>query len=243
MSTGNEISKLALVTLAVVTLSKEVTGQRKTYLGFEFGPKYEIMQVPAHDDQLYSTPYNNSVTGGLSFGWDFGKRWTLETGLYGYKYHHGIGVKGTAYASAPSFSVIQVPLRAKQRFYFLSDRLQIAPSAGVALIVSTIPNYVNTAGYHGFETDDGSTGLRYNATNGRGRNTLLLEVGILLGWQFKNQLIVYLTGNYLKGDNQVINLEVEYWVDNQPSRSTNVSSTGDYLNSMIGIKFPLNSSR
>lgn len=230
--------KTLLILLPIVAI-----GQNKTYLGFEIGPKFEIYQYEDNGDALYTRPFFFSPVYGLTLGQELNKTLSLETGFYINDYGESYRIEGDwGYSSSNAFLAYQIPLRLKARLDLVRERLSLAGTVGYTL---------------GFNNDFGSAGAgaAFSASsNGEYNDSTrtqhisnysfnrvfgLIETGVALDYTMKNSLSLYLSANYLAGLNRMVELDVSYWINDEPEQTATVYSNGNYYSIVFGVRYPI----
>jgi hypothetical protein len=234
---------LAIATFFMVSL--EATGQRKTYLGFEFGPKYEKVSVNDPGGMVGEKPIYYSPAGGFIVGQEISRGLLLETGLNAYKYGVGFRLKSpnVGLISGQSYAAIQIPLRLKSNFGFFRERLKVSPFIGYSFVHDMryeIDKGKSNVGGHSssFHAGDESH-LAMAATPGLRKNYSLLEAGLSLGWQFKSSIVLYISSSSTKGFKKMTEIDGTYQIGNEPEQTAKIRSNGDFYNVLFGVKFPI----
>lgn len=222
-----------------------VLGQHKTYLGFEFGPKYEKISVDDPGGLVGEKPIYYSPAGGFIVGQEISQGLLFETGLNAYKYGVGFRLKSpnVGLISGQSYAAIQIPLRLKSNFGFFMERLKLSPFIGYSFVHNMryeIDGGVTNIGGHSssFHAGDESR-LTMVATPGMRKNYGLIEAGVSVSWQFKNSFVLYISGSSTKGFKKMTEIDGTYQIGIGPEQTAKIRSNGDFYNMLFGVKFPI----
>jgi hypothetical protein len=222
-----------------------VIGQHKTYLGFEFGPKYEKISVDDPGGLVGEKPIYYSPAGGFIVGQEISRGLLLESGLNAYKYGVGFRLKSpyVGLISGQSYAAIQIPLRLKSNFGFFRERLKASPFIGYSFVHNMRYEIdrarTNIGGYSSsFHAGDESH-LSMAATPGLRKNYGLIEAGVSVSWQFKNSFVLYISGSSTKGFKKMTEIDGTYQIGNRPEQTAKIRSNGDFYNMLFGVKFPI----
>jgi hypothetical protein len=236
---------LFLAIVAFFMVSLEAIGQRTTYLGFEFGPKYEKISVVDPGGLVGEKPIYYSPAGGFIIGQEISRGLLLETGLNAFKYGVGFRLKSpnVGLISGQSYAAIQIPVRLKSNFGFFRERLKISPFIGYSFVHNMryeIDKGTSNIGGHSssFHAGDESR-LTMVATPGLRKNYSLIEAGVSVSWQFNNSFVLYISGCSTKGFKKMTEIDGTYQIGNGPEQTTKISSNGDFYNVLFGVKFPI----
>lgn len=216
--------------------------QNRTYLGVEFGPKFDVYQYVDNGDALYTKPFLFSPIYGVTIGQEITRNFTLETGFFINDYGESYRIRGDiGWTSASGIIAYQIPLRLKARLNLVKDRLSLVSTIGYTLAINNDYGYdaygqgLSRTNLPGFnqrtETVDTSRYLK--------KTYSMLETGLALEYQFKNSLSLYLAGNYMMGFSRVTEIDVHYRIDNRPEQTGTVFSNGDYFSVFLGLRYPI----
>lgn len=218
-------------------------GQNKIYLGFEIGPKFEIYQYVDNGNGLYTEPFVFSPIYGVTIGRELNQTLIFETGFYVNNYGKNYRIKGVwGFGASNAFLAYQIPLRLKARLNLFRDRLSIVPTIGYTLAINE--DYGSSgSGY----SSTGSSGLQYNdstriediSTYNFEKTYGVIEMGVGLDYKLKNSWTLYLATNYLAGFSRIVEIDVKYWINDEPEQTGTVFSNGNYYNIVFGIKYPI----
>lgn len=217
--------------------------QNRTYLGVEFGPKFDIYQYADNGDALYTKPFLFSPIYGVTVGQEINRTFTLETGFFINDYGESYRIRGDiGWSSSSGIIAYQIPFRLKARLNLVNDRLNLISTLGYTFAIN---NDYGSEGYGSYATSGNIPGFnqrtetRDTSRYDFRRNYGMLETGLALEYQFKNSLSLYLAANYMMGFNRVIEMDVHYRIDNRPEQTGTVFSNGDYCSVFWGLRYPL----
>jgi len=218
--------------------------QNLTYLGIETGPKFEVYQSTDNGNGLYTKPFFFSPIYGLTIGQEITNTFTLETGLFVNNYGKSYRIEGDfGYSVSNAIVAYQIPLRLKAHMKLLNDELSLITTIGYTFSING--DYGSSGSGYSFSS---STSPQYNdstrtehVSNYSLKKTYgLIEAGLALDYKFKNSLRLYLAVNYLTGLSRVVEIDVKYWINDQPEQTGTVFSSGNYYSLILGIKYPIN---
>jgi len=234
-----------IITCCIVSLS--VSGQSTTYLGVETAATHDLFTFIDEGD-LLSSDLLISGYYGITLSQSVGRTFILETGiiskhyLEGYDYEldgpfdmktfHKTGTSSNAFIS------MQVPFRVKAEFPIIQDRFSFFSTVGYHLSFRTGGEGTGSGEMKIYsETDTISSS--HTARSGLAKTFSLLETGIGLSYHFANQSKLYVTASYFSGFRNIIELDVEYTLYDQPTYTAEGVSTGDYWSIGIGYSYPV----
>lgn len=232
-----------LIKALIIFLPCIAFGQNKTYVGLEIGPKLENYQSIDNGDGLLTKPFFYSPIYGLTIGQELNKILTVETGFYINDYGESYRINGDfGYSASNALVAYQIPLRLKARVNVIKDQVSIVPTIGYTFAINN--DFESSGSGAGFTTSMGaafndSTRTQHTSTYNLRRNYGLIEAGLALEYKLPQQMILYLSTNYLKGLHRVVEMEVRYWINDEPEQTATVFSNGDYYSIAIGIKYPI----
>ncbi len=219
-------------------------GQNKTYVGVEIGPKFEMYKYIDNGDGLYTKPFFYSPIYGLTLGQELSKSFILETGIYINDYGQSFRIKGdNGYSTSNGLLAYQIPLRLKTRVNLLKERLFMVTTIGYTFAFNN--GYGSSgSGYSytnspEFESYNYSTRTEQVSDYSLRKTYGLIETGLSLEFQLKNSMAFYISSNYLKGFNRVVEIDVNYWINDEPEQTGVVFSNGDYFNVLAGVRYPI----
>ena len=237
--------KNGLIYLLLILSGNALYGQNKLYLGFDFGIK-EIIYQEVDSAGGIETPNIMNIIGGVNLAYEFNERFRIESGLYYHPYDEGFKVKGDfSYGISSSINAVEIPLRLKSKFTLIKNKLFILGSIGYAYVKNLdydpmFAGYI-ARGYGGGSSSSGSYSNRYSYQSYTSfvKHFSLIHAGLSLELNvFKGGMICFSTG-YNTGFKKVIQMNVEYQINNQPFQKAVVFTNGDYFNFMFGIKYPI----
>ncbi len=137
----------------------------------------------------------------------------------------------------------QIPIRLKGRLNLMKDRLSVVTTIGYTFAINS--NY-NSGGEGSFFINGGD-GSKYNdstrahhiSTYGLRKTYGLIETGVALEFKLKNSITLYMSANYMTGFGKVVEIDVEYWVNDLPRQTGTVFSNGNYYSVVLGVKYPI----
>ncbi|MEM7374590.1 MAG: hypothetical protein AAF587_38715 [Bacteroidota bacterium] len=233
--------KRVIISTFVMLLPFLAFTQNKTYLGVETGPKFERYQYTDNGDGLYTPPFFFSPIVGFTIGQELNKRLTAETGFYLNNYGESYRIRGEGfgYRVSDAYLAFQIPLRLKARFQVIKERLSIVPSIGFILAINN--NFGSTGSGHSFTISSGlqqndSTRTQESSTYSLTKTYGLVEAGLAVEYTIKKPLILYLATNYAAGWNRVVEMDVQYWINDGPEQTGMVYSNGGYYSLVFGVK-------
>lgn len=237
------INMRLLIKALIIFLPCIAFGQNKTYVGLEIGPKFEIYQSEDNGADLYTKPFFYSPVYGLTIGQELNKIFTVETGLYINDYGQSYRLEGDfGYSASNALVAYQIPLRLKARLNVIKDRVSIVPTIGYTFALNN--DFGSSGSGGGFTSTMGapfndSTRTEYRSNYSLRRNYGLIEAGVAFEYKLKSPLVLYLSANYLKGLQRVVEIDVQYWINDTPEQTATVFSNGDYYSVVFGIKYPI----
>lgn len=226
-------------------------GQNNTYVGFEIGPKFEKYQYIDNGDGLYTKPFFFRPIYGITIEREINKTFTGEIGFYINEYGESYRIKGSFInGQSNGIDAYQIPFRLKARLSLIEDRLNITTTIGYTLAIND-SYYSRSIGGSGYKFPNGANNSPFSEYNDSTRSTStsnysfkktygLIETGIALEYKFKNAISLNLAANYLTGFSKIIEIDVEYWINDGPKQTGVVFSNGDYFSVVLGIKYPIN---
>ncbi len=218
-------------------------GQNKTYVGVEFGPKFEIYQYADNGNGLYTKPFLFSPIYGLTIGKEINKTFIGETGFYINDYGESYRIKGNfGYSMSNALLAYQIPFRLKARLYLIKERLNITTTIGYTFAINN--DFGSSASGSSFTSTSGlqhnySTRIQDTSTYSLRKTYSLIETGVSLEYKFKNSLALYLAANYLTGLGRIVEVDVKYWINEGPEQTGTVFSNGDYYSIVLGLRYPI----
>lgn len=220
-------------------------GQNKTYLGLEFGPKYELYRHADNGNGLYTKPFFISPIYGLTLGQEISNIFTLETGFYinDYGESYRIEGEGIGYSITNAIVAYQIPLRLKARLSLFKDKLNLVTTIGYTVAINNNYNssaYGSSLSMNTSPQFNDSTRIEYTSNYSFEKTYGLIEAGLALDFKLKNSMRIYLAANYLTGLNKIIETDVSYWINDGPKQTGIVFSNGDYYSIVLGVKYPIN---
>ncbi|MEQ9375879.1 MAG: hypothetical protein RIG68_11910 [Imperialibacter sp.] len=232
------LSQFIVLTVLVAT-ALQAEAQRKTYLGFEFGPKHEVSRIIGGGDSVKEYKEGDGIVGGVLFGQEIGEKILLETGFYAYRYTARVSLDNYGSAGIRAYGASQIPFHLKAPIPLFGTRLRLTPAAGFSVVFQN--NYGNdftssgtSLGYY----PDGDYVSVGAPTNFR-KVFVLLDAGLSLEWEFKSTFIVYLSGNYFGGPQRVIESDLVSKTGSEPLEYGQLYSNGSYFSKILGVKFPI----
>ncbi|WP_339788797.1 hypothetical protein [uncultured Imperialibacter sp.] len=228
---------LAIVVFFMTSL--EAVGQRKTYLGFEFGPKHEVSRIIGGGNSVNEYRENDGIVGGVILGQEIGEKLLLETGFYAYRYTARVSMDSYGSAGIRAYGASQIPFHVKVPFSLFGTRLRLTPAVGYSVVFKN--DYGND-----FISSGTSIGLypdgdyvRVGTPTNFRKVFVLLDAGLSLEWEFKSTFIVYLSGNYFGGPQRVIESDLTSKTGSEPLEYGKLYSNGSYFSKILGVKFPI----
>jgi len=218
-------------------------GQDKTYLGVELGPKFEIYQYQDNGDGLYTKPFFYSPIYGLTIGRELNKTFVSEIGLIINDYGESFRIEGDAgYGTSDAILAIQIPLRLKARLKIIKEKLDLVTTIGYHLAINT--DYGSSGSGTSFWSSsvpgsNDSTRTETKSNYSFNKTYGLIETGIGLAYKFNNSLNLFLSANYLTGVKRIIEVEVDYRINDAPVQTGTVFSNGSYFSVVLGLRYPI----
>lgn len=131
----------------LVFFSLTIYSQNCTFLGVEFGPKFDIYQYADNGDALYTKPFLFSPIYGVTLGQEINRTFTLETGFFINDYGESYRIRGDiGWSSSSGIIAYQIPLRLKARLNLIKDRLNLISTVGYTFAIN---NDYDSWGYGG----------------------------------------------------------------------------------------------
>lgn len=220
-------------------------GQNKTYLGLEFGPKFDVYQAIDNGDGLYTKPFLYSPIYGVSLEQELNKTFSVETGFFVNDYGESFRVEGDfGYGTSNAIQAFQIPIRVKAKLALIPDRLHLIGTAGYTFAINN--DYESSGAGGSFTTSvnpdfNDSTRIDYVSDYQLAQTYGLIEAGAALDFTLNNGLRLFLAGNYMTGLTRVVEIDVTYRINDNPSQSATVYSNGGYFSFVFGLKYPISS--
>ena len=230
--------KYLLFLLPIVTFA-----QNRTYIGAEFGPKFDVYQYTDNGNGLYTQPFVFSSIYGFIVGQELNRTFAVETGFYINNYGESYGIKGDfGYSTSNAIVAYQLPLKLKSRLPLIREKLNVAATIGYTFAINS--SYGASGMGYGFVTNSSpiyndSTRTEDISTYSLEKNYGLIEMGLSLDYTLKNSWTLYIAANYMKGWRRIVQIDVKYWINDQPEQTGTVFSTGDYLSIAFGARYPI----
>ena len=168
----------------------------------------------------------------------------IETGIYFNDYGESYKIKGQRppTSSSNALYLIQIPFRLKTKLNLIQDKLSLTSTLGYSLTVNTEPG--SSGSGHRFQITDGemyndSTRSAHINWYTNERFIHLFEAGLSLDYAFKNGLTFYISANLFSGFKKIVEMDVEYWINDGPMQSGTVFSKGAYFSTLLGIRYPI----
>lgn len=233
-----------IITALIMLLPLLVLGQNKTYLSLELGPKFEIYQFDDNGDGLYTKPFFYSPIYGLSVGRELNGTFAAETGLIINDYGESYRIQGdNGFGTSNAILAIQIPLRLKARLKIIGDKLDLVTTIGYHFAINT--DYGSSGSGSSFIGNSGPSELNDSTrTQSISNYSLhktygLIEAGIGLEYNFNNSLNLFLSASYLTGFKRIVEVEVDYWINEEPVQTGTVFSKGNYYSVVLGLRYPI----
>ena len=231
----------------LILLPFTALGQNKTYLGLEIGPKFENYDFIDNGDGLYTEPFFFSPIYGLTLGQELNQRFALETGFYINNYGESYRIEGeSGYFASNAILAYQIPFRLKVRLNLLKEKLSLVSTVGYNFAINSeySPNGPTSGSRQNFSTGVGpqindSTRTQDISTYFQEKTYGLFEVGLALEYKFKKSTAIYLSANYLAGFKRLVEMDVKYWINDEPEQTGTVFSEGEYGSIVFGIKYSI----
>jgi hypothetical protein len=230
--------------LLVLLLPGSILAQKKTYLGFYLGPKFELYQSTDNGDALYTEPFFYSPIFGITLGQEVSENFILETGVFLNSYAESFKIEGDAalFGGSNGFFATQVPIRLKGRLDLASDRLSLVSTVGFTIAFHNDYSSLSRGGSFATSSDpqlNDSTRSDYMSRYNFQKVYGLIETGLALEYRLKSDIVLSLGANYLAGLGRVVEIDVEYQINDDPVQTGKVFSNGDYFSVFFGLKYPI----
>jgi hypothetical protein len=232
------ILKILLMLLPILAI-----GQNKTYVGVQLGPKFEIYQYEDNGDGLFTKPFFHSSIYGLTIGREINKTFVGEIGLFINDYGESYRIKGDfGYGTSNAILALQIPLRLKARLNLIHEKLDLTTTIGYHFAINT--DYESSGSGSTFTSSSGpesndSTRTQSISTYNLKKSYGLIETGIALEYELKNSLKLVLSANYVTGFNRIVEVEIDYWINEDPVQTGKVFSMGNYYSVTFGLSYPI----
>lgn len=235
------------IALLCCAVSVGTFGQSTTYLGVETAATHDLFTFIDEGNKLSS---DLLVSGyyGITVSQSIGKSFILESGmiikhyLEGYDYEInpqfdmiGIDKSGT---SSNSFISLQVPVRIKAEFPLIHSRFSFFSSIGYLFNIR-LGIEGGGSGGGSLINESFSITTSHVSRSGLAKTFSLIETGIGISYNFSNHSKLYLTASYFSGFKNIIELDVEYTISDNPTYTAQGVSTGDYWSMGIGYSYPI----
>ena len=233
-----------LLIILSIAISYNTDAQNKTYLGVEFGPKFEIYHYTDNGSGLYTKPFFYNPIYGLTLGQEINKTFIAETGFYINDYGESYRIKGNmCYSMSNAIVAYQIPLRLKAQLDLIKEKLSITTTIGYTFAINNDygssgsgSSFTSTSGQNSYND---STRTEDISNRSLQKTYGLVEAGISFDYNIKNSLILYLAANYMTGFNKIVEIDVKYWINDFPEQTATVFSNGDYYSIVFGVKYSI----
>jgi hypothetical protein len=219
--------------------------QRETYIGLEFGPTIDLYDHIDNGNGLYTKPFVSVPIIGLIAGQEINETFAFETGFYINSYGERFLIKGAyGLGFSTAITAYQIPLRLKARFDLIKDRLSVTTTVGYTIAINN--DYASYASGSGFEQSaisgeayNDSTRTQWSSRYNFRKTYGLIETGISLDYRTQKDVTLYLAANHLAGLTRIVEVDVEYRINDGPIQNGKVFSNGSYYSIVFGVKYPI----
>ena len=213
-------------------------GQNKTYFGLEVAMTHEVFEISDNGSDLKSVPIIDGFWG-FNFRRDINNYLFLETGLIRNYYDVGFGFKTVgSFGTTNAMKTWIIPLRLGTKINLYKRKIFLVPVIGYSINIS--PNHPSRSSGSGYiKSKSDSVSFNFASYSGLTLHFSLLQTGI--GFEFKlfNTAIFSINTNYYTGFQKVIQLDINYRVNNLPQMSGHGFSKGEFWNLGVGLKYPV----
>ena len=233
-----------LLIIIAIAISYNTEAQNKTYLGVEFGPKFEIYHYTDHGSGLYTKPFFYNPIYGLTLGQEINKIFIAETGFYINDYGESYRIKGNmGYSMSSAIVAYQIPLRLKAQLDLIKEKLSFTTTIGYTFAINNDygssgsgSSFTSTSGQNSYND---STRTEHVSNYSLQKTYGLVEAGLSFDYNIKNSLTLYLAANYMTGFNKIVEIDIKYWINDFPEQTGTVFSNGDYYSIVFGVKYSI----
>jgi hypothetical protein len=243
-------------TVATIFISLMLSGvaisQSGFYVGYENGGKLDkFFYVNSKGNSL--SQWSIDGVWGAYAGYKI-KRYTFETGLYGYYTSHpfidydydtGIPTKSNSSGGSSGMNNWMIPLRFGMEFLFANNAIFIKPELSFTILVARDYSDEQPNGGWGenvspFPGDTNYVGTTSDSTRAFSYRTekvnFGMESGISLGYRFKERADIYFKGTYFSSFNPVYYESITHYSDTEIVTATNTYVGNSFL-LQIGLRF------
>jgi hypothetical protein len=229
---------MRMFALATITLLiHSANGQNKTYFGLEFSVANDLYKIDDTGEYLISIPLING-NGGFNVRHEISKRLFIETGLILKYYWEGFGFKTIPYySSISSENSWIIPLRFGTYLNLYKKKIHFVPIIGYSFVIN--PAFGYGLGYG--TQRSGATVIKYDYTENPdvSRYFSLLQTGLGFEFTIFKTVLFSISTNYYTGFTKIIQLDINYTVNNTSEMAGTAISKGEFWCVSTGLKYPI----
>lgn len=258
-----KVSQKHLILLMTV-LPLLLFGQKKTYIGAEFGMTRDTYRTIGENYYYLPTikPTRSFTPSfGIIIGQELESNFKLEVGVIHKNYNHEFNFIQSSIQISRKLSAIQMPLRLRGKFGLFKGKMFITTLFGCQFALfgdnttTSTTTTLNHVGAHHEGTFINSSGdivdyylypyYSKEAVNGgvfaeQENFALLLESGIGLEFKLIDNMLLNLSANYLGSMRNLVENDLIYYNRTHLTVERYKSSSNGYWNFSIGLNFPIN---
>jgi hypothetical protein len=232
------MKKLLIIAIATL-LSLSVFGQKNTYIGFETTITNDVYDFTDEGDNIKPTLLIN-ILWGINIRQDINNIFSLESGLIRKYYKEGLELNTNASPFLPgilsnAINVWQIPLRIKSRFNIYSNKYFFTTNTGFHYCINS-----DYGSYGSGHFGDSTSYVNYASNTSLAKSFFLLETGGGFEFIILQKVLLSLSCNYFTGFRKIVQLDIEYTVNNEPLSYAYAHSKGDYWSVGIGLRYKIN---
>lgn len=241
-----------ILSLFWVFLSQYTFSQNKTYVGFEFGPKFLIYENTDFEGAVITPPFLYKSVMAFTISHELSPHFLIETGG-GYQYFgQSYRFKNlSSYGKVSRLPIYEIPIRLKGRIEVIPNFLSFTSFAGYTFgfTYRSESDALRTPDSWGEGSFSGGLGLgtvpfdsirsSYESYNTSDGNFGLLEAGASLDFRYNENFSIFLAANYKTGLKTIIETDVFYKINDGEESATRIFSKGSYYSFLLGFKYDI----
>ncbi|MFL5742675.1 MAG: hypothetical protein ACJ75B_20800 [Flavisolibacter sp.] len=215
------------------------TGQQTTYFSAEAAATNDLYKITDPAGGLKTIPLLSGMLG-FSFCTDINKHLFFETGLLRKYYSEGIGFKAISSSSGGNaMNAWLIPLKFGTRLNLSKEKIHLVPVLGV--VAGFNSDYGNGNGGQGgmVSTPHDSIHYSYVAHYDYSKNYYLLQTCLGLEFHLFQNVLLSLSGEYYFGMNKLIQEDISYTINNNPSQTATAISKGSMIGFAVAFRYPI----
>ncbi|HUR30644.1 MAG TPA: outer membrane beta-barrel protein [Saprospiraceae bacterium] len=230
--------KQLIISTLCIFLIYTLDAQKNIYVGVETGVTNDRFEFFDDGDFMVNVALNNLRLGAV-LGYSFNDFLSIESGFVMKEYSEGFGFEFPMHhgsTTSTSIRTWQIPLRIKPRVKLFSDNLFFTPVIGFHYCINRDHLFRNE---HESLNSNSFFNYHYNADYTQFRTFPLMETGLGFEMNILDKLRFNFTISYFTGFKQVIEMDINYTVDDGPDIIARGHSKGEYLNVSLGVHYPI----